>query len=90
MNYLAPLLLSGESTRILVGSFIGDSVSGNQFSTLDPAIQRGILLNRAIGRFTDAHPVVRRFKQRAQTVTGRYATVVIDVFYDRFLARDRA
>lgn len=90
MNYLANLLLSDESTSILVGNFIGDLVRGNQFSTLDPAIQRGILLHRAIDRFTDTHPVVRRSKQRAQTVTGRYASVVIDVFYDHFLARDWA
>ena len=88
MNYLAHLFLSGESTSILVGNFIGDSVRGNQFSTLDPAIQRGIVLHRAIDRFTDAHPVVRRSKQRAQAVIGRYASVVIDVFYDHFLARD--
>ena len=88
MNYLAHLFLSGESTSILVGNFIGDSVRRKQFSTLDPAIQRGILLHRAIDRFTDAHPVVRRSKQRAQAVTGRYASVVIDVFYDHFLARD--
>jgi acyl carrier protein phosphodiesterase len=88
MNYLAHLFLSGESTSILVGNFIGDSVRGNQFSTLDPSIQRGILLHRAIDRFTDAHPVVRKSKQRAQAVTGRYASVVIDVFYDHFLARD--
>ena len=37
-----------------------------------------------------ARPVVHRSKQRAQTVTGRYASVVIDVFYDHFLARDWA
>ena len=90
MNYLAHLFLSDESTSILVGNFIGDSVRGNQFSTFDPAIQRGILLHRAIDRFTDAHPVVRRSKQRAQAVMGRYASVVIDVFYDHFLARDWA
>ena len=90
MNYLAHLFLSGESTSILVGNFIGDTVRGNQFSTLDPAIQRGILLHRAIDRFTDAHPVVRRSQQRAQAVTGRYAGVVIDMFYDHFLARDWA
>ena len=90
MNCFAHLLLSSESTSILVGYFIGNSVRGNQFSTLDPAIQRGILLHRAIDRFTDAHPVVLRSKQRAQAVTGRYASVVIDVFYDHFLARDWA
>ena len=90
MNYLAHLFLSGESTSVLVGNFIGDSVRGNQFSILDPDIQRGILLHRAIDRFTDAHPVVRRSKQRAQAVTGRYANVVIDVFYAHFLARDWA
>ena len=90
MNYLAHLFLSGESTNILVGNFIRDSVRGNQFSILDPDIQRGILLHRAIDRFTNTHPVVRRSKQRAQVVTGRYASVVIDVFYDHFLACDWA
>ena len=90
MNYLVHLLLPGESTSILVGNFIGDSGHGKQFSTLDPAMQRGILLHRAIDRFTATHPVIRRSKQRAQTVTGRYASVVIDVFYDHFLARDWA
>ena len=74
----------------MVGNFIGDSVRGNQFSTLDPAKQRGILLYRAIDRLADAHLVVRRSKQRAQAVTGWYASVVIDVFYDHFLARDWA
>ena len=88
MNYLAHLFLSGESTSILVGNFIGDSVRGNQYSTLDPTIQRGVLLHRAIDRFTDTHPVVHRSKQRVQAVTGRYGSVVIDVFYDHFLARD--
>jgi acyl carrier protein phosphodiesterase len=90
MNYLAHLFLSGKSTSILVGNFIGDSVRGNQFSTFDPAIQQGILLHRAIDRFTDTHPVVCRSKHRAEGVTGRYASVVIDVFYDHFLARDWA
>jgi acyl carrier protein phosphodiesterase len=90
VNYLAHLFLSGESTSILVGNFIGDSVRGNQFSTLNPAIQKGILLHRAIDRFTDTHPVVRISKQRAQVVTGRYASVVVDLFYDHFLARDWA
>ena len=88
MNYLAHLFLSGESTSILVGNFIGDSVRGNQFSTLDPATQRDILLYRAIDRLADAHLVVRRSKQRAQAVTGWYASVVSDVVYDHFLARD--
>ena len=88
MNYLAHLFLSGESTSILVGNFIGDSVRGNQFTTLDPAIQRGILLHRAIDRFADSHPTFCRSKQRAEFVTGRFASVVIDIFYDHFLARD--
>ena len=90
MNYLAHLFLSGESESIMVGNFIGDSVRGNQFSSLDPSIQRGILLHRSIDRFTDTHPVVRISKQRAQVVTGRYASVVVDLFYDHFLARDWA
>ena len=45
-------------------------------------------MHRAIDRFTDSHPVVYQSKRRVQNITGRYASVVIDVFYDHFLARD--
>jgi acyl carrier protein phosphodiesterase len=49
-------------------------------------IQNGITLHRAIDTFTDAHPVFRE----STKVTFRYhhyAGVIVDVFYDHFLAK---
>ena len=88
MNYLAHLYLAGPSTDLITGGFIGDSVRGDVLQQLPPTIQDGVLLHRAIDRFTDHHPVVRSSVARMRQRFGRYATVVADVFYDHFLARD--
>jgi len=88
VNYLAHLYLAGPSTDLITGGFIGDSVRGTVLEQLPPTVQHGVLLHRAIDRFTDHHPVVRGSVARMRQRFGRYATVVADVFYDHFLARD--
>src|SRR5207302_8694264 len=50
----------------------------------------GIACHQAIGAFTDFHPVVQRSKRRVGEEHGRLAGVLVDVFYDHFLARDWA
>ncbi len=88
MNYLAHLYLAGPCTDLVIGGFIGDSVRGRMFDQLPSKVQHGVRLHRAIDRFTDQHPVVKRSVSRMRKRFGRYATVVADVFYDHFLARD--
>ncbi len=88
MNYLAHLYLSGADEDLLLGNFIGDSIRGDQFERLDPAVQAGVSLHRSIDRFTDSHCVVGRTKALMRNDFGRYAAVVADVFFDHFLARD--
>ena len=72
----------------MVGNFIGDFVKGrNLLEQFEPEIARGIEVHRAIDAFTDSHPVVRKSKIRLRPTYRHYAPVIVDVFYDHFLAR---
>ncbi|NJL12460.1 MAG: DUF479 domain-containing protein [Microscillaceae bacterium] len=86
MNLLAHSFLSGSSAKILIGNFIADFIRGNQYTHLEEEIVRGIYLHRKIDQFTDAHPVVRQSTLRLRPDYGKYAPVLVDVFYDHFLA----
>lgn len=88
MNFLAHIYLSGSNPKIMVGNFIGDFVKGrNLMDQFEPEIVKGITLHRSIDEFTDHHPVVQESKQRLRPKYRHYAAVIVDVFYDHFLAR---
>jgi acyl carrier protein phosphodiesterase len=88
MNFLAHLYLSGDNPKIMVGNFIGDFVKGrHQLEQFDAEIIRGISLHRAIDAFTDKHEVVKQSKDRLREKYRHYAGVIVDVFYDHYLAR---
>ncbi len=86
MNYLAHLYLSGEAPGIRVGNFIGDYVKGNSYNKFSLEVQKGVLLHRKIDEFTDKHPIVKQSSGRLREHYGRYSGIVIDMFYDHFLA----
>jgi acyl carrier protein phosphodiesterase len=86
MNYLAHLYLSGENEKTLVGNFIGDYVKGNAFKTYPENIRDGILLHRQIDTFTDTHPNFREAKSLFRNEFGLYSGIIVDFFYDHFLA----
>ncbi|MFC2123256.1 ACP phosphodiesterase [Bacteroidota bacterium] len=88
MNILAHAFLSKHSTPLMIGNFIADFVKGNQFKKYETGIARGIILHRYIDDFTDKHPVFLRSKDRIREHYRHYSAVVIDVFYDHYLARD--
>ncbi|WP_439132620.1 ACP phosphodiesterase [Polaribacter sp.] len=90
MNFLAHLYLSQNNTNIMVGNFIADHVRGNRFTHFDKEIQQGIFLHREIDTYTDAHPIVRKSKRRLHKRYRHYAGVIIDIFYDYFLAKNWA
>src|SRR5690606_8733016 len=68
--------------------FIADSIRGNRYKHLPPRVQSGILLHRAIDTFTDAHPTVRKSTKRLHKNYGHYSGVIVDIFYDHFLAKN--
>lgn len=88
MNFLAHLYLSGNDTEVIVGNFMGDAVKGRDLSRFTPHIERGLRLHRAIDSFTDTHPMVLLGRERAHPHAGRYAAVVMDLFYDHLLASE--
>ncbi len=88
MNFLAHLYLSENNTNILIGNFIADHIPGNKFTHFHPEIQKGILFHREIDTFTDAHKIVRKSKRRLHPRYRHYKGVIIDIFYDHYLAKN--
>lgn len=72
----------------MIGNFIADHVLGNQFGHYHKEIQQGIFLHREIDTFTDAHEIVRKSKRRLHERYRHYDGVIIDIFYDYFLAKN--
>lgn len=88
MNFLAHIYLSGNNDFIKIGNFMADGIRGKQFENFPEEIQKGILLHRAIDTFTDAHPIFRKSTKRLHERYHHYSGVIIDVFYDHFLAKN--
>lgn len=86
MNFLSHLYLSGDAEGLLIGNFIADSVKGSDYKNFSEEIQKGILLHRQIDSYTDAHPIVELSKQRLREKYKKYASVIVDVYYDHYLA----
>ena len=72
----------------MIGNFIADHIRGNNFSHFSKEIQQGILLHREIDTFTDAHEVVRKSKRRLHERYRHYDGVIIDIFFDHYLAQN--
>ncbi|HNC32372.1 MAG TPA: ACP phosphodiesterase, partial [Cyclobacteriaceae bacterium] len=87
MNFLAHLYLSGNNPKIMIGNFMGDFVKGRAYlRQYDSEIIKGIDLHRSIDEFTDSHPIVTHSKNRLRPKYRHYSGVIVDVFYDHFLA----
>jgi acyl carrier protein phosphodiesterase len=90
MNFLAHIYLSGNNDLIKIGNFMADGIRGKQFKNYPLEVQKGIALHRAIDTFTDAHPVFRKSTKKLHARYHHYAGVIVDVFYDHFLAKNWA
>lgn len=88
LNFLAHLYLSPPNKEVMLGNFFADGIQGNKFKHYNEQIKKGIRLHREIDTFTDAHPVVRQSKGRLHQRYRLYKGVIIDIFYDHFLARN--
>ncbi len=86
VNFLAHIYLSRQDDLLKIGNFIGDFVKGREIEDYSEEVQKGIRLHREIDRFTDNHPVVLQSKKRLRPKYRHYAPVIVDVYYDHFLA----
>ncbi|MGK7934069.1 MAG: ACP phosphodiesterase [Microcystaceae cyanobacterium] len=90
MNYLAHIYLADHTPESLLGNFLGDFVKG----TLDQhqkrynqLILKGIKTHRQVDSFTDQHPIFQQSKRRIVAHHSHFSGILIDIFYDHFLAR---
>lgn len=88
MNFLAHIYLSRENELLTIGNFAADGIRGKRFTKYPEAMQAGIVLHRFIDSFTDAHPKFRQSTKRLHTAYGHYSGVIVDIFYDHFLAKN--
>lgn len=86
MNFLAHLYLSGDDPEILVGNMMGDFVKGRLEGRYPPRITLGLELHRRIDSFAGRHPSFIASKRRIDPAFGLYRGVLVDLFYDHFLA----
>ncbi len=82
MNFLAHLLLSGPNPELALGNFLADMLHPNQYGQLPVTVMEGVRFHQEIDRFTDSHPQVIMSKGRVRDFGGKYAPVLIDVYYD--------
>ncbi len=88
MNYLGHMVLSGVDEKILLGNFLGDHVCNKTLHLYDSSIQKGIELHREIDLFTDSHPISRELRAMLFDEYRHRSRVILDLFYDHFLAAD--
>jgi len=88
MNFLAHIYLSPNNDEILIGNFIADAIKGRQVYNFNHQIQRGINLHRSIDYYTDHHPIFLQSAKRLSLKYRMYSKVIVDIYYDHFLARN--
>lgn len=86
MNWLAHLFLSEPTAAFRIGNLLPDLVRAAGLRDLPAEFLRGAECHRRIDAFTDSHPVVRRSVARLVAPHRRFGGVLIDLFYDHFLA----
>ena len=88
MNFLAHLVLSPKETDIISGNIAADFLRGPDRKFVSKGVQRGISMHQFVDQFTDTHVLVKTSKDRVRNHFRLLSGVLIDVFYDHFLAKD--
>lgn len=87
MNFLAHVYLAENTPESIVGNMLGDFVNAGFREKFRPEIVRGIIMHQQIDMFTDSHPVFLRSMGRIDGKYRRLKGIMIDLFYDHFLAK---
>lgn len=87
MNYLAHLFLSPSYEQVQVGNLMGDFIKGNKVNSLPQAVRSGVILHRAIDKFTDNHSSVKALKPLLSIKRRRFHGIISDIAFDHFLAK---
>lgn len=88
MNFLAHTYLSFGIEGLIVGNYLGDFVRNTEVERLPLSVQDGIILHRKIDSFTDQHGIVRVGTKMLHKTMGKYAPVVLDIYFDFLLTKN--
>lgn len=88
LNFLAHLLLAGDDREAQVGQVLADLIPAGSIASFAPGIQQGIHAHQRIDVFTDGHPAFHTARRRLRPPFRRFAGVLLDVYFDHFLAKD--
>ena len=86
MNYLVHLYLAGDNPELRLGGLMGDFVKGPLTQRYPPGILAGLRLHRHIDTLAAVSPHCRASRQRLQPRFGHTRAILVDIFYDHFLA----
>jgi acyl carrier protein phosphodiesterase len=86
LNYLVHLYLSGSDPEIQLGGLMGDFVKGRIPTDYSEKIALGLHLHRRIDSLAHNSPHTRRSRQRLDPKFGHGRGIIVDIFYDHFLA----
>lgn len=87
MNFLAHSILSPKEPLIMLGNMSGDFVKGSKMEGMHPLVVEGVKIHRSIDTFTDNHVLVREAKTLVRDDFKLFSGVVIDMFFDHFVAK---
>jgi acyl carrier protein phosphodiesterase len=82
------MYLSGDDEEVLVGNFMGDFVKGRLGDTYAPGVRQGLVLHRKIDSFAQKSSNFQASRLRLSPHYGLYRGVLVDLFYDHFLAKE--
>lgn len=88
MNYLVHLYLAGDDPGLQLGSMMGDFVKGPVPKDYPADIRLGLKLHRRIDSFAQISTPCRLSRRRLHDRYGHVRSVMVDIFYDHFLARN--
>ena len=86
MNYLLHLYLSPREPLVRLGSLAGDFVKGRLDDRFHPEVTQGLRLHRQLDVFAHHDPSFTASRHRLDPALGLYRGVLVDIFYDHFLA----
>lgn len=72
----------------MTGNLIADMLHIPDIYNLPDMLAKGVAIHRSIDTFTDAHPLVHECLTFIKPTSGRYASVVLDIFFDYILANN--
>jgi acyl carrier protein phosphodiesterase len=88
MNFLAHLYLADDTPYSILGNMLGDFAESDFRERYNEEICRGIILHRKVDIFTDSHEIFLRSKRRVSDEYRLLKGIMIDIFYDHFLAKN--